>query len=470
MSDAPTTMDLEKIDSADLPALKDQLTAQHQEAAVELAEAQARIAKAEDRKDAVKPEIFEKVMLDYLKKKEAAEQSVAEIEQRLTAVTQRLEAVEQAEADRRRREEEERAAREAEERRRQEEEEARRREEEERRRQEEERARQEAERRRREEEKRAREEAERVAAAQAQAAERREAVMRMKELVAERDKLEMKKTAPRNAIEEMEFRKEMGEFESDAEFQEQVADYKDLLADIEVELDVTVKEIEELQAHYGIDPVDPEAAAAPAPVVEETIVEPEPAPYVAPPAPTPPPPPAPEPPVEVAPPPTPEPPVEVPPASSDIPRIEELLAEPKPAPVVEEEVEELDAPAAATAPTPKWDEVETDFFTDVDQEEKFFVNPCLVMQNPGVKEQVFDLLHDQVLIGSAPVGEVDVRLNHPSVDRKHARIKLSRGGYMIKDLGSRGGTYINGKKVTKSRLNHMDKIKIGEILLQVRLL
>lgn len=71
-----------------------------------------------------------------------------------------------------------------------------------------------------------------------------------------------------------------------------------------------------------------------------------------------------------------------------------------------------------------------------------------------------------VTIGRIP--EVDLRVDHSSVSRKHARILLDRGELRISDLDSRNGTWVNGVRVDGSRvLMTGDVIAIGEVLLVV---
>ncbi len=113
-------------------------------------------------------------------------------------------------------------------------------------------------------------------------------------------------------------------------------------------------------------------------------------------------------------------------------------------------------------------EQEKQFFSDA-ADSSVVLSSSIVMQDPSGKQQVFELAHDIMIVGSAGMGDVDIHIPHPSVDKKHARIKLERGHYVVKDLRSKNGTFVNGKKVRKSRLNHMDKLKFGDIFFQVRL-
>jgi hypothetical protein len=47
------------------------------------------------------------------------------------------------------------------------------------------------------------------------------------------------------------------------------------------------------------------------------------------------------------------------------------------------------------------------------------------------------------------------------VSRRHAEIILEEAGYMIRDLGSPNGTFVNGERITEHRLDDGDRIALG---------
>ncbi|HEY3045484.1 MAG TPA: FHA domain-containing protein, partial [Vicinamibacterales bacterium] len=55
----------------------------------------------------------------------------------------------------------------------------------------------------------------------------------------------------------------------------------------------------------------------------------------------------------------------------------------------------------------------------------------------------------------------DLQLTGTDVSRDHAEILRSDGQYLVRDRGSRCGTYVNGIQVTEKRLSHGDKIQVG---------
>lgn len=61
--------------------------------------------------------------------------------------------------------------------------------------------------------------------------------------------------------------------------------------------------------------------------------------------------------------------------------------------------------------------------------------------------------------------EGDVFLDDVTVSRKHAEIRREAGGFVIQDLGSLNGTYVNGERVDRARLTSGDEIQIGKFKL-----
>lgn len=58
--------------------------------------------------------------------------------------------------------------------------------------------------------------------------------------------------------------------------------------------------------------------------------------------------------------------------------------------------------------------------------------------------------------------ESDFRSQATDVSREHAEIvRLDGGQFVLKDLGSRGGTFVNDEQITERPLRHRDKIRLG---------
>ncbi|MDF1500432.1 MAG: FHA domain-containing protein [Anaerolineales bacterium] len=78
--------------------------------------------------------------------------------------------------------------------------------------------------------------------------------------------------------------------------------------------------------------------------------------------------------------------------------------------------------------------------------------------NPGT---VTELTKEVSLIGRDVTN--DVVIGDAEVSRQHARITRTPGGYVLEDLGSTNGTFVNGERLTTPRiLNPGDLIAFGE--------
>ena len=69
-----------------------------------------------------------------------------------------------------------------------------------------------------------------------------------------------------------------------------------------------------------------------------------------------------------------------------------------------------------------------------------------------------------LMIGKTLIGRDStnhVQLAHSAISRNHAVIKSENGRYILTDLGSRNGTYVNKRRIKKVALNHHDKVSFG---------
>src|SRR5436309_3057222 len=60
----------------------------------------------------------------------------------------------------------------------------------------------------------------------------------------------------------------------------------------------------------------------------------------------------------------------------------------------------------------------------------------------------------------------DVVVENLSVSRNHARIRRQNGKYVLTDLNSANGTYVNGVRVSKTEIVDDDVISIGKHRMQ----
>lgn len=59
----------------------------------------------------------------------------------------------------------------------------------------------------------------------------------------------------------------------------------------------------------------------------------------------------------------------------------------------------------------------------------------------------------------------DIRIDNLAVSGNHAKIEKIDGSYIIVDLKSTNGTFVNNKKIVQAKLRHLDEIMIGKHIL-----
>ena len=80
-----------------------------------------------------------------------------------------------------------------------------------------------------------------------------------------------------------------------------------------------------------------------------------------------------------------------------------------------------------------------------------------------IKELKID--QDEIIIGRDSGN--DVQIDNVAVSREHAKIIRGQNYYLIEDLNSTNGTFVNGKKINKKYLKEDDEISIGKHSLQI---
>src|SRR5262245_28779348 len=90
----------------------------------------------------------------------------------------------------------------------------------------------------------------------------------------------------------------------------------------------------------------------------------------------------------------------------------------------------------------------------------------LTIQDDQGNETLVHLVRDEYTIGRSEVNAV--RLTERNVSRKHARIALAENGWLLHDLTSYNGCYVNGARVADTQnLAHGDLIQLGDYRLTV---
>src|SRR5205085_11046510 len=68
------------------------------------------------------------------------------------------------------------------------------------------------------------------------------------------------------------------------------------------------------------------------------------------------------------------------------------------------------------------------------------------------------------LAGVATIGassDNEIRIVAPGVSRRHARILVENDQYFVEDAGATNGTFLNGGRVQREALRHLDVITLG---------
>ncbi len=261
------------------------------------------------------------------------------------------------------------------------------------------------------------------------------------------EQIESRHAAAKLDREEIELRHRLGEF-AEGEFEKRVGEIEERLAAHAGELEQAAA----IRARF-VGAFDSEeelnAATAPAPRVEPVAAAP------APPEPTP----APEPPPPPGAPAPPPPPPAIDPTAVTAPQpVPPPLPEPPPPPSAASEAPAPDGtvilgpvppppppkPAGATVilSAAKLEAVDTDL---------------------GAKEFALQAL---TFVGRTP--ENQVRLNRPAVSRRHAQLSQTEQGWLLKDLQSENGTWVNGDKVSERLLADGDRVQFGTVRLVFR--
>lgn len=74
----------------------------------------------------------------------------------------------------------------------------------------------------------------------------------------------------------------------------------------------------------------------------------------------------------------------------------------------------------------------------------------LIVQTGPQEGSVFDLDKDTVILGRDVTN--NIILSDPEVSRRHSRLTLSPQGYVLEDLGSTNGTFVNGERLSGPHL------------------
>ena len=90
------------------------------------------------------------------------------------------------------------------------------------------------------------------------------------------------------------------------------------------------------------------------------------------------------------------------------------------------------------------------------------VGMLVVHRGPGAGSR-FVLDRDVVTAGRHP--ESDIFLDDVTVSRRHAEVVRSGDGYLVRDVGSLNGTYLNRERIDEAPIDNGDELQIGRFKL-----
>lgn len=85
---------------------------------------------------------------------------------------------------------------------------------------------------------------------------------------------------------------------------------------------------------------------------------------------------------------------------------------------------------------------------------------CLLITTGEQAGTYFPLSKRPLTAGRDPAREIQIV--DPEVSRKHFLIRMDGDGYVILDMKSRNGVFVNAEKVTEHRLADGDRIQAGD--------
>ncbi|HEX3553891.1 MAG TPA: sigma 54-interacting transcriptional regulator [Thermoanaerobaculia bacterium] len=95
------------------------------------------------------------------------------------------------------------------------------------------------------------------------------------------------------------------------------------------------------------------------------------------------------------------------------------------------------------------------------------MQPTLTVLSGPLSGRLFPLGPEGLSVGR--LVDNDLQVNDPAVSRRHCLLAPEEGGFLLRDLGSRRGTFVNGQPVQERRLENGDLIAIGDTLLLFQL-
>jgi pSer/pThr/pTyr-binding forkhead associated (FHA) protein len=84
----------------------------------------------------------------------------------------------------------------------------------------------------------------------------------------------------------------------------------------------------------------------------------------------------------------------------------------------------------------------------------------------GQEQKTFPLDRPRMVVGREPTCEIHI--DNLGISRNHCAFVNKNEAFVVQDLGSSNGTYVNGRKVTEHYLNDADEVIIGKYTLRFK--
>ena len=93
--------------------------------------------------------------------------------------------------------------------------------------------------------------------------------------------------------------------------------------------------------------------------------------------------------------------------------------------------------------------------------------PLLLLSYAGALEapetgRRFTLDGDELIIGRS--SDAHIQIDRDSVSRRHARLSKTEGGWLVQDLQSTNGSYVNDVPIREHKLTAGDQLKVGSAI------
>src|ERR1041384_6131571 len=84
----------------------------------------------------------------------------------------------------------------------------------------------------------------------------------------------------------------------------------------------------------------------------------------------------------------------------------------------------------------------------------------------GHEQKSYPIDKARVVVGREP--KCEIHIDNLGISREHCAFSQRGDAYLVQDLNSSNGTYVNGRKITEHFLNNDDEIVIGKYMLKFK--